>query len=165
MPCIWALNLPSEKLKLTEFFREKELYGRQQPTWTLPSKWDKVLYLVGFAKFDRGRREESIISSQENVGSENKECNEYEHSDFQSFNIQTSERSYHPSNDPRGQRTIKTKKICIIIMIIYSVKFCFDTRHSKQTSMHRGEGKICHWKLESIYLQFNLKKHQVFPFP
>ena len=79
----------------------------------MPSKWDKVLYLVGFAKFDRGRREESIISSQENVDSENKECNEYEHSDFQSFNIQISERSYHPSNEPRGQRTIKTKKkIC-----------------------------------------------------
>lgn len=118
--------------------------------------------------FGRGRREESIISMQENVDSENKEYNEYDCMIIQTLRASTfrlRKRSYHPSNDPRGQRTIKTKKICIIIMIIYSVKFCFDIRHSKQTSMHRGEGKICHWKLESIYLQFNLKKHQVFPFP
>jgi hypothetical protein len=55
-------------------------------------------------KFDRGRREESIITMQENMDSENKECNEYGHSDFQTFNIQTSERRYHPSNDPKGTK-------------------------------------------------------------
>jgi len=163
---LWGSELTFWKTEAARTFLKNSTVGISRPE--LCHQNGIKFYILGFAMFGRGRREESIISMQENVDSENKEYNEYDCMIIQTLRASTfrlRKRSYHPSNDPRGQRTIKTKKICIIIMIIYSVKFCFDIRHSKQTSMHRGEGKICHWKLESIYLQFNLKKHQVFPFP